>query len=69
VRRIAGVSPACGCTQPLVIEFFISTALLDWLTLTFCRRDSCDPADDFLLQKRLSDGSRASRLRAVVLNR
>ncbi|MDR2170880.1 MAG: hypothetical protein LBP59_12120, partial [Planctomycetaceae bacterium] len=27
-HRIAGVSPACGCTQPLVIEFFISTALL-----------------------------------------
>ncbi|MDR2169482.1 MAG: hypothetical protein LBP59_05000 [Planctomycetaceae bacterium] len=33
------------------MSFFISTALFDWLTLTFCSQDGCDPADDFLLQK------------------
>jgi hypothetical protein len=26
--RIAGISPACGCTQPLVSEVLISTAFL-----------------------------------------
>ncbi|MDR2171504.1 MAG: hypothetical protein LBP59_15285 [Planctomycetaceae bacterium] len=26
--RIAGVSPACGCTQPLMSEVLISTAFL-----------------------------------------
>jgi hypothetical protein len=27
-HRIAGVSPACGCTQPLVSEVYISTVFL-----------------------------------------
>jgi hypothetical protein len=27
-RRIAGVSPACGCTQPQISDVYISTAFL-----------------------------------------
>jgi hypothetical protein len=81
-RRIAGVSPACGCTQPLMRDVYISTAFLfayrqnagetpaiRWSRLLFRIAD----ISPVFLQIRRRDacipGSRASRLHAVVLNR
>ncbi|MDR2168650.1 MAG: hypothetical protein LBP59_00730 [Planctomycetaceae bacterium] len=86
--RIAGVSPACGCTQPLMREFFDLKRLFVCLSAK-CRRDARDPLvspafqdrghfriasiSPMFLQIRRRNacipGSRASRLRAVVLNR
>ncbi|MDR2168538.1 MAG: hypothetical protein LBP59_00155 [Planctomycetaceae bacterium] len=42
-HRIAGVTPASGCTQPLMSEIKISTAFFVCLAAK-CRRDARDPA-------------------------
>ncbi|MDR2170029.1 MAG: hypothetical protein LBP59_07805 [Planctomycetaceae bacterium] len=51
VRRIAGVSPACGCTQPLAMKVLIPIALLVAL-----RQHAAETATfllNFLLQKNI----------------